>query len=315
MFALCVEASHARGMGHLFRAVHLRSALQQAGERAVIFINDYLPAIHQLAGLGVDHRIVPLDAIENDWEGPLIQAFGVDVWVDDRLNTDLGHALRLRENNVRHATFDDRGAGAALADVHIAALAFDVAEPLGGRVVLRGADYLILNPEIAAVQRVRTQVGRLVVTLGGTDTYGVTVRVVEALRRTGRTASVIVGPGFAHHAELAAVAGADFAIKSNVPSLVRAMSRYDLAITGGGITPFEANAAGLPCVVIANEPFEVPVGRALERLGGSVFAGYHPEMSLAVLAEALPVEAMSRAGMAQIGLQGTNRVIQALRAT
>ena len=37
------------------------------------------------------------------------------------------------------------------------------------------------------------------------------------------------------------------------------MSRHDLAVTGGGMTPFEANAAGLPCIVVANETFEIQV--------------------------------------------------------
>ena len=67
-------------------------------------------------------------------------------------------------------------------------------------------------------------------------------------------------------------------------------SHYDLAITGGGITPFEANAAGLPCVVIANEDFEIPVGLGLEKLGGTVFAGHYSQIDAKLLSENLPIK-------------------------
>ena len=73
-----------------------------------------------------------------------------------------------------------------------------------------------------------------------------------------------------------------------------------------------ADASGLPCIVVANEIFEVPVALELARLGGSVFAGYHAEMDESVLTRDLPVEAMSRAGMEHICLEGAHRVVREL---
>ena len=123
---------------------------------------------------------------------------------------------------------------------------------------------------------------------------------------------IIVGPGFRHDAELAEVLGKELEVKRDVPSLIAEFENYDLAITGGGITPFEANASGLPCIVIANELFEVPTGLELARLGGAVFAGYHEQIDEAVLARDLPLEGMSRAGMDCIGLEGVDRVVREL---
>jgi len=90
------------------------------------------------------------------------------------------------------------------------------------------------------------------------------------------------------------------------------MAKHELAITGGGMSPFQANACGLPCIVFASETFEIPVGLALERMGGSVFGGYHTEMNLSVMDYELPIASMSRAGMAAIDLSGCKRVAELL---
>ena len=48
MFAVCVESSHARGMGHFFRAVNLVAALGRAGKASRIYINGHEPALRLL---------------------------------------------------------------------------------------------------------------------------------------------------------------------------------------------------------------------------------------------------------------------------
>jgi spore coat polysaccharide biosynthesis predicted glycosyltransferase SpsG len=148
----------------------------------------------------------------------------------------------------------------------------------------------------------------VIVTMGGSDTYGVTVRVVQILKAAGRGATVIIGPAFSHEAELLAALDEHFVLKRNVPSLIEELSRHGLAITGGGITPFEANACGLPCVVIASEDFEVPVGRGLAAMGGAVFAGHYTSIDKALLTMDLPIQAMSDAALQQVDLLGAERV-------
>jgi spore coat polysaccharide biosynthesis predicted glycosyltransferase SpsG len=90
------------------------------------------------------------------------------------------------------------------------------------------------------------------------------------------------------------------------------MSQHDLAITGGGLTPFEAAGAGLPCVVIANERFEIPVGQAFERLGAGRFAGYHTEFDLGMIGPSLPLASMSEAALQAVDLGGAGRVADAI---
>lgn len=312
MFALCIESSHARGMGHFYRALNLAEGLAEAGLPYMFYLNDHAPSRQILVERGVPHRVVNLQDLAGNWEAKLIRQDGITLWVNDRLDTDARHAQKVKESGIPLVTFDDRGTGATLADLHIAALAFDAREQLAGDKLLRGVDYLILNPQIRGYMRQRTQLSSILVTLGGSDTYGVTVKVVQLLKRMNLTATVVVGPAFMHREKLDMELADGFTLKRGVPSLIEEFYLHDLAISGGGITPFEANASGLPCVVIANEIFEIPVGMELQRLGGSIFAGHRESLSAPLFEASLPLEQMSLAGMRNIGLQGTQRVIDAL---
>lgn len=312
MFALCIESSHARGMGHYFRALNLGTTLRCAGEQCRILINDHEPALKHLLETGLDYDVVNLADLESDWEGKLIAQYGIHVWINDRLNTDERHAFHVKRRKIPLVTFDDRGTGAGQADLNIAALSFDPNELLLGHRVLRGVDYLVLNPEISKYRRIRRYKKKMLVTLGGSDTYGVTLKVVRALRVTGRTATVVIGPGFRHDDQLKKAIGTGFEVKCRLRSLIAEFAHYDLAVTGGGITPFEANASGLPCIVIANELFEVPAAKALETFGSSVFAGHYAAMDESIFTRELPIETMSRSGMAAIGLGGAARIVEEL---
>ena len=298
-------------MGHFYRALNLAQGLRQAGKPCKFYLNRHDVSCALLQEQGHSFEIVVLNDFTSCWEHKAIANDGITCWINDRLDTDARHAAQIKAAGIPLATFDDRGSGAAQADLHIAALAFDAKENLAGAKVLRGADYLVLNPAIARHARLRSSLSRILVTLGGSDTCGVTVKVVQLLAATGRGATVLLGPAFGHMAELEQVITDDFVIKRGVPSLIEEFAAHDLAVTGGGITPFEANASGLPCIVIACEMFEIPVGKALQELGGSMYAGYHENMHLS-LPDGLPLDQMSKSGIRNIGLDGTARVVAAL---
>lgn len=313
MLALCLESSHACGMGHLYRGLTLLDVLRARGHNPRLLLNDHAASLAVARARGYEPVVVDVADLATDWETPLIRQHGIRLWVNDRLETDIAHAARVAATGAILVTLDDTGSGAALAALHIVALNV-VGDKPNGKCVVRGVDYLILNPEIAAYQRVRTSARSLLVTLGGSDTYGVTVKVVQHLASIGRAATIVIGPAFEHRQALEAVMTTAMILKCNVSSMIEEMAWHDLAITGGGMTAFEANAAGLPCIVIANEAFEVANANLLERLGGAIFAGHHAVADLTLLACEFPLEAMSRAGIANIPLSGAQKVADALEA-
>jgi spore coat polysaccharide biosynthesis predicted glycosyltransferase SpsG len=299
-------------MGHLFRMRHLARELCSRNLPFVFFVNDHEPSLQLLKQDELPFEIVDLDHVEH-WAQAAIRRTKARLWINDRLDTSHAQAQAVKQTGIPLATFDDRGAGASLADLHIAALAFAGDQPLSGRRVAKGHQYLILNPEIALYRRQRLKVERILVSMGGSDTHGATVKAVRLLRRLGLAATVVIGPGFEHRAALDAEWHTRLELKINVPSLIEEMSRHDLAVVGGGITAFEAAASGLPAIVIANEDFEIPVARYLASLSAARYAGHHSALDEAAFAIPQDVAGMSMAGLSKIQLNGIEKVCQLLQ--
>lgn len=312
MFAICIESSHARGMGHLYRALNLADRLSELGQQCIFYLNDHKPSRQIIVERGFAHKVVNLSDTREDWESCLIEKDKISIWINDRLDTDIHHAENVKKNRVKLVTFDDRGKGATKADINFVALSFDASEPLYGDMVFRGVNYLILNPKIKYYTRVRDNLSSILVTLGGSDTHGVTIRVVELLKGKNLAVTVVIGPGFSHLEELKKILPINFSLKSSIPSMIEEFMKHDLAITGGGITPFEANASGLPCIVTANEFFEIPVGLELQRLGGCIYIGHHSSASIPSNFDTLKLHEMSMQGMESISLNGLDNVVRVL---
>ncbi len=312
MFAICLESSHQRGMGHLFRMLNFVLFLERKKESYIFFINNDTKSIQLLMRNGINPIIVDLSDYKSDWESYFIKKFKITHWINDRLDTHALHAKKVKKNNIHLITFDDHGSGAKYCDINICGLHFSNRK-LFGKKTYKGLDYLILNPEIEKYRRVRTNVKKILVTLGGSDTYGVTIKVMKILMRNNNVATVILGPSFQNKDELKMFSPRLFTIKESVPSLIKEFSKYDLAITGGGMTPFEANASGLPCIIVANEKIEIPNGKFLESLGSSVFGGYHTKINEKAFSTLLLIKNMSENGINNIGLYGIQNVYNAIR--
>jgi spore coat polysaccharide biosynthesis predicted glycosyltransferase SpsG len=302
-------------MGHLFRALNFARCLNKKKEKFLIVINDDEKAKDILKQSDIDYEIADINNYSTDWESALIRKYHVSIWVNDRLDTERTHAENVKKNNVSLATFDDGGTGAELADINFGLMPCNYNNVLKGKRIKRGIDYFIVNAEVDKYKKERSKINKIIVTLGGSDTYGVTLKVVEALKNSRSQITVLVGPSFQHQKELYALADLKFIIKNSVPSLIQEFAGYDLAITGGGITPFEANASGLPCIIIANEPHEVENGRFLEQIGSSAFLGYYADVDFSLISfNNLDIQKMSSVGLNAIHTHGAENIYNVIRS-
>jgi spore coat polysaccharide biosynthesis predicted glycosyltransferase SpsG len=177
--------------------------------------------------------------------------------------------------------------------------------------------YLIIDPQLVRYRHRRSNMDNLLVTLGGSDTHGVVVSVVRMLKQMGMRATIHTGPGFKHGEALRHMVDNRFDCISAIPSMGVLYGTHDLAITGGGITPFEAAATGLPCVVIANEDFEIPTCQSLEAEGVACFAGHHNDltrekMNVAVSTACEHLPEMSALCLATMPAGGAENVYEAI---
>jgi spore coat polysaccharide biosynthesis predicted glycosyltransferase SpsG len=312
MFLFCVEASNAKGMGHLFRAINLHRILREQGYQSAIALLGGDVASQDW----LERAAIPYVSVRNEkdaeWEMALIARFSPKVWINDRLNTNAEHAGLIKRAGLWLCTFDDMGSGATLADLHVAALANVRGESPAGKRVLIGSDYLIFPPEIARMRRARTEKRRWIVTLGGSDTHGVTISVIEWLYARSKPATIVLGPAFVHENALPFLDSERLIIKRSVPSLLEELADHDLAITGGGLTAFEAAVMGVPTVIIANERWEVAHAQYLQSLGCSVFAGAYDQINLDLLDNDIDFENMSNAALTAFPPDGAKKVIESL---
>ncbi|MDO8662401.1 MAG: glycosyl transferase [Candidatus Omnitrophota bacterium] len=309
-FGICVESSHQKGLGHLIRALNLIELLKERGDNYLLIMNNDAASISFLKKLSVNFEVVEMNDSAGNWETTLVEKHKISIWINDRLDTLIEHARNVKLSGIPLVCIDDRGGGAELADINFGSLPLSFNRNLKGKKVLKGLQYLILDKKIDKYKKSRKRIERILVVLGGSDTYGVTLKVARILRNMGKSATIVTGPLFRHELELNKFMYSGFVVKKAVPSLVSEFANYDLAITGGGITPFEANASGLPCIVIANELSEMPTGQFLSKLGSSVFAGYHEKIKSNILTKDLNIEKMSILGMDQIKTSGVDNIYE-----
>ena len=141
------------------------------------------------------------------------------------------------------------------------------------------------------------------------------MKVLKLLKKYNIKATIHTGIAFEHKKELEKELTKDYIHITHVPSFIEELSKYDLAITGGGVTPFEANASGLPCLIIANETFEIVNGKFLDSINSSKFLGYHDSIdeNIFLNIKDLNINAMSKNGVDNLSTKAIGRIYKEIK--
>lgn len=298
MYLICIESSHSKGMGHLFRSINLYFLLKnKSKECTLLLLNNCENSKKVLFDKGVNFVYLENHKRKKNWEQQIIDSLKPNIWINDRQNTNAFHARVIKNNNIKLVTFDDLGSGAKYCDIHFAPLANLINDNIKGHNILRDIKYLLLPSEIIKKKRKRKILQNIIVSLGGSDTYGVTIQVLKWLNHKNFEATVLLGPNFNHYKELENIDLKKIKIKQNVPSLIKEFSKNDFGIVGGGMTAFEAAASGLPTAVIANEIWEQKYAEYLQSYGCSIFLGNHKEINFDKISKVDSLEKMSLSGL------------------
>jgi spore coat polysaccharide biosynthesis predicted glycosyltransferase SpsG len=114
---------------------------------------------------------------------------------------------------------------------------------------------------------------RLLVTFGGVDPTGMTLRSIRALAGVdGLEARVVVGAGnrdaeAIHAAAAAHDGGARFDLREAVPDMAAEIRWADLCLTSGGTTVWELARYGTPSLVVETVPAETRLVEGLRSVG------------------------------------------------
>jgi spore coat polysaccharide biosynthesis predicted glycosyltransferase SpsG len=253
-----VIGNRKQGLGHVTRVMTLMEMLTGHVTRA------FCTPDQDLAIARLTEALFPVEVVAPEDMRHAIDRFGPDVIVHDELDTDPA-VIADEAERCRVVCFEDSGGGLAHAHLVFNAL-YDPAlgDPAAGQYF--GSQAYILRDEFlhAARGAVHDRVGTVLVTFGGTDPSGLTLRVLDALQPVCRERVVVVaGKGLSDFdglerrvSELVA-GGMHIELHRDVALMSEVMASADLAFSSAGRTLYELAHMHVPTVVLAQNQIEL----------------------------------------------------------
>lgn len=264
--AIRADGARALGLGHVNRALALASEL--AEHQPVIVTRgdgDFALGAGLLTQSPFEVRVV---ASEGEvW--PLLRDLAPDLLFLDCLDSSAETMRAAKAAARKVVTFEDRGPGAAGADLVINDLYLD--ETLGER-QLSGVEHALLAPAFDLVgprPAPEGPVQTLLVLFGGTDPASLTERTLAALAALGFAGRTLVveGPGRQNRPLDLAAYGLRGEVRRNVAYMPELMLQADLAVSSAGRTVTELMCLGVPTLVLCQNEKELTHSHASPAFG------------------------------------------------
>jgi spore coat polysaccharide biosynthesis protein SpsF len=251
-----VDGGRSMGMGHVVRCLWLASALRDTSDNPVSFCmaqDDIGISVVQSRGWPV-LRVAPeeLGGVEGD-------ALIIDL--PGGVSAEAVRSLRQRNPRTLVVLMDGTCTGRIEADLIVSPIE-RLPEPSSWRGFrgqrYEGPTFAILDPAFARVPRRLSSMvrePRVLVSMGGSDPYGLTLQTLRALDSMPEPfhVTIAIGPAFLHEVELRTwLASARRQYESRrEDSLLNVMVNSDLALVSFGMTVYELAATGLPAIALS----------------------------------------------------------------
>lgn len=259
-----LDASHKKGMGHLYRMKTLAGEFRAHGAdcRFLLRRNDIAETILDKAAY--PYTSYPVEYSEDEILSRYCSTHDrPDLWIFDLLGTESVWVDRIKSQGIPVVCFDDLHSGMAEADLVINAIVGCWGDRRQGTHILNGPRYAILPPDILTPRSPRISLNDMLsvgVTLGGSDTHGATLKIAQVLAEIKDIqVTFFLGPHFLHDEELQQQfpqLSCRYVFKKAVRNLHHELAEADIVICGGGQTLFELCAMGKPVLAVANESHE-----------------------------------------------------------
>jgi len=310
------KGNHNQGMGDVMGSLAIADELRRRGYSVVFLIDNDIEAAAAIRKMGFTF----FTAAEFSTEEEAWISIHYDAVVVNQLSTPVERLSIIKRHCDVLVTLDDTGeASRKLADLRINPLYYDKGAYCDPCYVPLHTVFMEAHNK---TKYIHETVRNLLVTLGGSDTYGLTPQIIGALSTHGVDIqiTVVVGPAFAHHCELEKAllnSKREFSLQHavDIGTLCYLIQKADLAICAAGNTLFEMACCGTPVAVICGEPFEEETAYRLEKLGFGIVMPFNTtvdqELLQKVLGKLEPLEirqSQSRRGKELIDGKGIERI-------
>jgi spore coat polysaccharide biosynthesis predicted glycosyltransferase SpsG len=201
------------------------------------------------------------------------------------------------------------------------------------RVYLAGPQYFIFSPEYEGSRLTKREIRpvgeKVLVTLGGADPYGVTIKVLSAIsniKDRKLSVRIIVGSNFdaalkTKITDFTDISPHIFNIVHAPLSLLEHMLWCDIAVTSTGLTKYEMALTGTPSLQVSFSDDYAAVNEPFVRKGCAKHLGVHDNVDGQYLAQEIREllenerlrRSMSEVGKSLLDGRGASRIIEVIR--
>ena len=293
------------GLGHIVRCLALADELNDVHNCRITFAMRTGPLGIQMVEEKGYKVIIPQEGDQSfdyrNWLNECVRKVDARVIVlDVRDGLARADVKELRNNGTLIATIDDPE------DKRLEAnLAFYPPVPQVKRIdwtgftgkLYIGWEWVILRKEFSITpspkpQAARTGIPRILVTMGGSDPQGVTIKAIKALEMLGDNfeAVVVLGAGFQHKKQLDNLLSDckhRFDVQENVNNMAELMTQSDLAVASFGVTAYELAAMGVPAIYLCLTEDHAESASAFVEAGTAISLGMFTHVNTEMIAKGI----------------------------
>ncbi|MBI3932548.1 MAG: hypothetical protein HY317_03975 [Acidobacteria bacterium] len=290
-----VDGSGRMGLGHVYRSLAIADALRETSQADVAFLMtaDHTEGILTVSRRGYPVRVAGDGQLETYLEH--VRDFAPAILIndlpqiEDRYLRALSHLGATTVNLVD--TLDDLERTEHYTQVIVSVMNEDRETPEG---FYGGPEYAILRSHFQGrVKDVRDEPRLVLLTFGGSDPQGLTVKAAGALRDIDPRIEVVAvaGLAFPYRTEFEALAST---LPRKVPLINEAgghiadlMLEADVVVCSGGMTVYEIAALGTPGIVLGQNTREEQRMREFARYGTVEYLGLGTDVAEEAIAPAV----------------------------
>ena len=330
------DGSRQLGLGHIMRSLAFAQGLKNVGVRSIFVIKDYEQRVAEIIQR-YKCSVEPIPKSCSFQEDLLLTSefanrYAAKLIITDLCNVDTlanlgeyGKYLQgLKDKSKFLITIDDLNEMCFPSDIvlnpNYGAENLNYESNKSTKFLL-GPAYFIFRQEFIEAAKVDREIKKdaqnILVTMGGSDLLGLTLKVAGALTKLGRTANlnlrIVLGIDYTDSKKrevteiLEEFAGTHELIQGN-DDMARLMLWSDLAITGGGLTKYETAVTGTPSIIISQVAHQVDLAKEFEKEETALNLGLGTGLSEEDIAEAVARLLRDDALRAKMSMRGRQLV-------
>ena len=289
------DGSASMGMGHVYRSLAIADALRELSRAEIAFLMsaDHAEGLITVSRYGYPVRVVGDGRLENYLEH--IRDFSPAILINDLPAVDAAYLEALSHLGATTVnlvdTLDDLERTEHYAQVIVSVMNEERETPEG---FYGGPGYAILRSHFRGREKeVRADPRMVLLTFGGSDPQGLTLKTARALQGLEPTVEIVAvaGPAFPYRQEFEDLARS---LPRRVPLINQAaghiadlMLEADVVVGSGGMTVYEIAALGTPGIVLGQNAREESRMHEFARHGTVSYLGLGTEVGEEALLSAV----------------------------